>query len=66
MVPKMRTIEEKLLDYLKEHKKPVTIKQMAKYFIVNEKSVQRAFADLASRGVVEVVPKSKPYLYRMK
>jgi len=66
MVPKMRTIEEKLLDYLKEHKKPVTIKQMAKYFIVNEKSVQRALADLASRGVVEVVPKSKPYLYRMK
>lgn len=66
MVPKMRTIEEKLLDYLKEHKKPVTIKQMAKYFIVNEKSVQRALADLASRGIVEVVPKSKPYLYRMK
>jgi Mn-dependent DtxR family transcriptional regulator len=62
----MRTIEEKLLDYLKEHKKPVTIKQMAKYFIVNEKSVQRALADLASRGIVEVVPKSKPYLYRMK
>jgi len=66
MGPKMRTIEEKLLDYLKEHKKPVTIKQMAKYFIASENAVQRSFADLASRGVVEVVPKSKPYLYRMK
>jgi predicted ArsR family transcriptional regulator len=62
----MRKIEDKLLDYLKEHKKPVTIKQMAKYFIASENAVQRSFADLASRGVVEVVPKSKPYLYRMK
>jgi predicted ArsR family transcriptional regulator len=62
----MRKIEDKLLEYLEEHKKPVTIKQMAKYFIASENAVQRSFADLASRGLVEVVPKSKPYLYRIK
>lgn len=62
----MRTIEDKILDYLREHKKPVTIKQMAKYFIVNENSAQRALADLATKGTVQIVPKSKPYLYRLK
>ena len=62
----MRTIEDKLLGYLREHKKPVTIKQMAKYFIVNENSAQRALADLATKDIVQIVPKSKPYLYRLK
>lgn len=62
----MRTIEGKILDYLREHKKPVTIKQMAKYFIVNENSAQRALADLATKDIVQIVPKSKPYLYRLK
>lgn len=62
----MRKIEDKLLDYLREHKKPTTIKQMAKYFIASEGAVQRAFASLVCRGLAEVVPKSKPYLYRAK
>jgi predicted ArsR family transcriptional regulator len=62
----MRKIEDKLLEYLKEHKKPVTIKQMAKYFIASDNAVQRSFADLAKRGLVEVVSKSKPFLYRSK
>jgi Mn-dependent DtxR family transcriptional regulator len=62
----MRTIEEKLIDYLNEHKKPVTIKQMAKYFIASDGAVQRAFANLSVKGVVQIVPKSKPYLYRAK
>lgn len=61
----MRTIEDKILDYMREHKKPVTIKQMARYFIVNENSAQRALATLATKGIVQIVPKSKPYLYRM-
>ena len=61
----MRTIEDKILDYLREHKKPVTIKQMAKYFIASENSAQRALADLATKGIVQIVPKSKPYLYKM-
>ena len=62
----MRKIEDKLLEYLKEHKKPVTIKQMAKYFIASDGAVQRALASLAAKGVVQIVPKSRPYLYRLK
>jgi Fic family protein len=62
----MRTIEEKLIDYLNEHKKPVTIKQMAKYYIASEGAVQRAFFNLVKREIVKVVPKSKPYLFRIK
>jgi predicted ArsR family transcriptional regulator len=62
----MRKIEDKLLEYLKEHKKPVTIKQMAKYFIASDNAVQRSLADLVSRDLVQVVPKSRPYLYRLK
>ena len=62
----MRTIEDKILDYLREHKKPVTIKQMAKYFIASENSAQRALADLTKKDIVQIVPKSKPYLYRLK
>jgi len=62
----MRKIEDKILDYIREHKKPVTIKQMAKYFIASENSAQRALSDLTLRGVVQIVPKSRPYLYRLK
>lgn len=62
----MRTIEDKLLDYLREHKKPVTTNQMAKYYIVSEGSVQRAFSNLVKREIVQVVPESKPYLFRIK
>jgi predicted ArsR family transcriptional regulator len=61
----MRTVEDKVLDYLKEHKKPATIKQLAKYYIVSENSVQRALANLVERNSVQIVPKSKPYLYRI-
>jgi len=60
----MRKIEDKVLEYLQEHKKPATVKQLAKYYIVNENSVQRALADLVSQGQVNIVPKSRPYLYR--
>ena len=61
----MQKIEDKLLDYLREHKKPTTIKQMAKYFIASEGAVQRAFASLAAKGMVQIVPNSKPYLYKI-
>lgn len=62
----MRKIEDKLLEYLHEHKKYVTVKQMAKYFIASDTAVHRAFNDLITKGVVEIVPKSRPFLYRTK
>jgi predicted ArsR family transcriptional regulator len=61
----MLTVEDKILFYMQTHKKPVTIKQMAKYFIASDGAVQRALASLAAKGVVQIVPKSKPYLYRI-
>ena len=62
----MKTIEDKILEYMQEHKRAVTIKQMAKYFIASENATQRALASLVDRGIAEVVPKSKPFLYGIK
>jgi Mn-dependent DtxR family transcriptional regulator len=62
----MRTIEEKIFDYISEHKKPVTINKMAKHFIVSESAVKQALANMVKKGVAEVVPNSKPYLYKLK
>jgi len=62
----MRTVEEKILDYIKEYRKPVTITKMAKHFITSESSVKQALAKMVKENVVEVVPNSKPYLYKLK
>ena len=62
----MRTVEEKILDYIKEYRKPVTITKMAKHFIASESSVKQALAKMVKENVVEVVPNSKPYLYKLK
>jgi len=62
----MRTVDQKIFDYMSEHKKPVTISKMAKYFIANESSVKQALANMVKEGVAIVVPNSKPYLYKLK
>ena len=62
----MRTIREKIFDYMSEHKKPVTISKMAKYFIVSESSAKQALANMVKEGVAIVVPKTKPFQYRLK
>ena len=62
----MRTVEEKIFAYISEHKKPVTISKMAKYFIASESSVKQALANMVKKGVAIVVPNSKPYLYKLK
>lgn len=62
----MRTVEEKILAYIKEYRKPVTITKMAKHFIVSESAVKQALTKMTKNGVVEVVPNSKPFLYRLK
>ena len=62
----MRTVEQKILDYMSEHKKPVTVSKMAKYFIISESTAKNALASLVKKDIAEVVPKSKPFLYRLK
>lgn len=61
----MRTVEQKIFDYMSEHKKPVTSTKMAKYFIASESSVKQALANMVKKGVAIVVPKTKPYQYRL-
>ena len=62
----MRTTEEKILDYIKEYRKPVTITKMAKHFIVSESAVKQALTKMVKEGIVEIVTHSKPFLYRLK
>ena len=62
----MRTTEEKILDYIKEYKKPVTITKMAKHFIVSESAVKQTLTKMVKEGIIEIIPKTKPYLYRLK
>ena len=62
----MRTAEQKILDYMHEHKKPVTITKMAKYFIISESSAKAALAKLVKDGIAEILSGSKPYQYRLK
>jgi predicted transcriptional regulator len=49
----MRTVVEKVVEYLMTHKKSSTVKQLAKYFIVSEGSVSRALCDLVKEQKVE-------------
>jgi DNA-binding GntR family transcriptional regulator len=39
---------------------------MAKHFIVSESAVKQALANMVKKGMAEVVPNSKPYLYKLK
>jgi DNA-binding IclR family transcriptional regulator len=62
----MQTIDQKILDYMKEHKKPVTITKITKHFIVSESAVKQALAKMVKEGIAEIVTHSKPFLYRLK
>ena len=62
----MRKIEDKVWDYLVEHKRPVTIKQLAKYFIVSEGPVTRALAGFVARQAVEKIRQGHVTLYKIK
>jgi predicted ArsR family transcriptional regulator len=62
----MRKVEDKVMEYLQSHKRPVTAKQLAKYYIVNENSVQRALAELAAKEEVVINRDARPYQYRLK
>jgi predicted ArsR family transcriptional regulator len=62
----MRKVEDKVMEYLQSHKRPVTAKQLAKYYIVNENSVQRALAELAAKEEVAINRDVRPYQYRLK
>jgi DNA-binding GntR family transcriptional regulator len=61
----MRTVVEKVVEYLMTHKKSSTVKQLAKYFIVSEGSVSRALCDLVKEQKVErIQTRGSPTSYR--
>jgi Mn-dependent DtxR family transcriptional regulator len=62
----VRTIEEKVWDYLVEHKRPVTVRQLAKYFIVSEGSVSRVFSELFKKQVIDKIRQGNVVLYKIK
>ncbi len=62
----MQTIDQKILDYMKKHKKPVTITKITKHFIVSESAVKQTLTKMVKEGIIEIIPKTKPYLYRLK
>lgn len=57
----MKTTEDKVLEYLTHSKKPVTVKQLSKQFILSESAVTRTLTNLVERGVVEKIPKSMTF-----
>lgn len=62
----MRKIEDKVWDYLVEHKRPVTVKQLSKYFIASENAVSRALTEFVKRQVVDKIRQGNVVLYKIK
>ena len=58
----MRSMKERVQEYLQTHKKPVTIKQLAKYFIASDSGIYRAIRELDSEGKVSTI-NGKPMKY---
>jgi predicted DNA-binding transcriptional regulator YafY len=61
----MRTVAEKVWDYLVEHKRPVTANHIAKHFIISPRSVERELRALVKKNVVVQIQVSKPFLYKI-
>ena len=62
----MTKMEQKVLDYLDAHKKPVTQSHLAKYFIVSNSSISNALTELEAAGLVIVTKQGNTKLYRAK
>ena len=61
----MRTVRECVLDYMALHQAPVTVKKLAKHYILSDSSVLRALKELIDESKVEAIP-SKPVQYKLK
>lgn len=47
-------LRDKVVEYLKTHKNPVTTRQIANYYIVSVSSVSTVFRELEKDGIVNV------------
>jgi predicted transcriptional regulator len=62
----MRTIEDKVWDYLVEHKAPVSIEALAKRFIVSKSRVGMALRKLVERQVVDCIKIGNKHFHKIK
>jgi predicted transcriptional regulator len=62
----MRTLAEKVWDYLVEHKRPVTANQLAKRFIASKSSVARELRLLTEKDVLDRIVLGKEYFFKIK
>ncbi len=62
----MRTIEEKVWDYLVEHKAPVSIESLTKRFIVSKSRVGMALRKMVERQVVDCIKIGSKHFYKIK
>jgi len=58
----MRTARECVLDYMTLHKTPVTVKRLAKHYILSESSVLRVLKELSAEGKISTI-NDKPMKY---
>jgi predicted transcriptional regulator len=62
----MRTLAEKVWDYLVEHKRPVTANQLAKRFIASKSSVARELRLLTERNILDRIVAGKEHFFKIK
>lgn len=62
----MVSVEEKVWEYLVEHKTPVLVTTLAKRFMFSKSHVGRVLRDLEREAKVEVVRIGRQKFYRVK
>lgn len=62
----MRTIADKVWDYLVEHKNPVSIEALAKRFIVSRSRVGAALKQLTDKQIIECIKIGNKHFYKIK
>lgn len=64
--PTLTHQEQKVWDYIKEHKTPVSVAQMSKYFIISRSRAQTILALFERNGMVESVSVGKQKFYKQR
>jgi predicted transcriptional regulator len=62
----VRTIADKVWDYLVEHKNPISSEALAKRFIVSRSRVGTALKELVDRQIVDCIKIGKKHFYKIK
>jgi predicted transcriptional regulator len=62
----MRTVADKVWDYLVEHTTPVSAERLAKRFIVSKSHVAAALRALQEKGILECIKVGNKHFYKIK